>query len=122
MNLPHRFPFRWIERSGEGRARVSVSANSTWLRGAAAVPTPFLAELVAQAAALLLEDPAAEAGGARQRWLAGIERLEMRRPVHAGDLLEVAVVAGRRFGSTMRVEGVISSDGETVAEVVLLLV
>lgn len=102
--------------------RASVSANSTWLRGARAVPAAFLAELVAQAAALLLADPAAESGAPEQRWLAGIDRLEMRRPVYAGDLLEIAVVAGRRFGSTMRVEGVVSTDGETVAEVVLLLV
>ena len=33
-----------------------------------------------------------------------------------------AFVAGRRFGNAMRVEGVISSAGEAVADVVLLLV
>ena len=122
MSLPHRFPFRWIERVGEGRARALLSANSTWLRGAAPLPASFLAELVAQAAALLLEDPADDPGAPRERWLAGIERLEMRRTVHAGDLLEISVVAGRRFGSTMRVEGLVAIDGETVAEVALLLV
>ncbi len=46
----------------------------------------------------------------------------MHRTVHAGDLLEISVVAGRRFGNAMRVEGVISSAGEAVADVVLLLV
>lgn len=96
-----------------------VTANSTWLRGNAALPAAFLAELVAQAAAVLLVDPAA---GPQQRWLAGIDRLEMHRLVRAGDLLEIEVVAGRRFGTAMRVEGVVSASGELVAEVVLLLV
>lgn len=99
-----------------------ASANSTWLRGEAAVPAAFFAELVAQAAALLLADPAAPPAARDQRWLAGIDRLEMRRAVQAGELLDIAVTAGRRFGSTLRVEGVVSSNGETVAEVVLLLV
>ena len=43
-------------------------------------------------------------------------------PAHAGDLLEIAVVAGRRFGNALRVEGVVSVGGEPVADVVLLLV
>jgi len=122
LNLPHRFPFRWIDRAGEGTARALITADSTWLRGEAAVPASFLAELVAQAAAVLLEDPSAGPQAGAQRWLAGIDRLEMRRTVHAGDLLEIAVVAGRRFGNAMRVEGVVSTGGERVAEVVLLLV
>ena len=46
----------------------------------------------------------------------------MHRAVHAGDLLEIAVVAGRRFGNALRVEGVVSASGEPVADVVLLLV
>lgn len=122
MNLPHRFPFRWIDGAGAGTARVLVTANSTWLRGEAGVPAPFLAELVAQAAAVLLADPAAGPQAGAQRWLAGIDRLEMRRTVHAGDLLEITVVAGRRFGPAMQVAGKISTGGELVAEVVLLLV
>ncbi|MEO8196583.1 MAG: hypothetical protein ABI689_07665 [Thermoanaerobaculia bacterium] len=126
MNLPHRFPFRWIEGAVDGTARATVSANSTWLRGDAAVPAAFLAELVAQAAAVLLAQPPADLTAAsparEQRWLAGIDRLQMHRTVHAGDLLEIAVAAGRRFGNTMRVEGIISTDGAVVAEVVLLLV
>ena len=130
MNLPHRFPFRWIDSAEAGSVRAMVTANSTWLRGDAALPAAFLAELVAQAAAVLLADPAADpppepAAGppaAQQRWLAGIDRLEMHRTVQAGDLLEISVVAGRRFGNAMRVEGVISSAGEAVADVVLLLV
>jgi len=122
LDLPHGFPFRWIECAGNGRALALVSANSTWIRGGAPLPAPFLAEIVAQAAALLLEEPATAAGEPKERWLAGIERLELRRPVFAGDLLEVSVAAGRRFGSTIRVEGRIAIDGDTVAEAALLLV
>ena len=126
MNLPHGFPFRWIDRAADGSARVLVTANSTWLRGDTPVPTAFLAELVAQAAAVLLAVPGesveAQGGAAGQRWLAGIDRLELRRPARAGDLLEIAVVGGRRFGNAMRVEGIVSAEGAVVAEVVLLLV
>lgn len=119
MELPHRFPFRWIERTKQGEARAVVSANSTWLRGTAGLPTAFLAELVAQAAAVLLEDPDA---GSRQRWLAGIDRLEMHRTVHAGDVLEISVAAGKRFGNAVQVEGVVSSSGERICEARLLLI
>lgn len=122
MNLPHRFPFRWVEGIRDGKALAVFSANSTWLRGSAPIPAAFLAELVAQAAAVLLEDPTASPTTPQQRWLAGIDRLVMHRTVAAGDLLEVAVVAGRRFGNAMRVEGAISTGGEPVADVVLLLV
>lgn len=99
-----------------------VTADSTWLRGDATVPAAFLAELVAQAAAVLLADPTHGPPAGEQRWLAGIDRLEMLRTVQAGDLLEISVDAGRRFGNAMRVEGVVSTDGARVAEIVLLLV
>ncbi len=122
MNLPHRFPFRWIERAEDGTARAMVTANSAWLRGDATVPLAFLAELVAQAAAVLLADPTHGPAAGEQRWLAGIDRLELHRTVQAGDLLEISVAAGRRFGNAMQVEGVISTGGARVAEVVLLLV
>ena len=121
MKLPHGFPFRWIECESGGVARAMVSANSTWQRGDAPLPAAFLAELVAQAAAVLLEDPS-ESGPPRQRWLAGIEKLEMHRTLHAGDLLEIAVAPGRRFGNAIRVEGTVSAAGQAVAAVVLLLV
>ena len=119
MNLPHRFPFRWIERTAEGVGRVVVTANSTWLRGDTPVPAPFFAELVAQTAAVLLQGPDSEA---QQRWLAGIDRLEMYRTVHAGEVLEISVSAGRRFGNALQVNGVISSGGKRIGEAVLLLV
>lgn len=122
MNLPHRFPFRWIECAENDRALALVSTDSSWIRGGAPLPVAFVAEIVAQAAALVLEDPAAEAREPKERWLAGIERLELHRPVVAGDLLEVTVTAGRRFGPATRVEGRIAIAGEIVAETVLLLV
>ena len=119
MDLPHRFPFRWIERTGEGSARFLVSADSTWMRGDAVLPTPFLAEMVAQAAAVVLQTPES---GARERWLGGIDRLEMSRTVRAGDVLEILVVAGRRFGGAVQVAGTISCEGEPIGEALLLLV
>lgn len=119
MSLPHQFPFRWIDATRAGVALVEITANATWLRGGTLLATPFVAEIVAQAAAMLLEPPEA---AARERWMAGIERLELSRPISAGDLLEVSVSPGRRFGNTLRVEGTISRAGEPVATAILLLV
>ncbi|MEO8276947.1 MAG: hypothetical protein ABI639_12065 [Thermoanaerobaculia bacterium] len=119
MLLPHRFPFRWVELADNGIARVLVTANSSWLRGEAALPVSFIAELVAQSAALLFDSPEAEN---RQRWLAGIDRVELSQTVHAGDLLQIALAPGRRFGNAIQVIGIISRNGETIGEAQVLLV
>jgi hypothetical protein len=113
MELPHRFPFLWLDRSGPGIARLELSANSFWMRGAASLPAPFCAEIVAQAAARLLEDPGAR-GEPGQRWLAGIESLELARPLRAGEHLEVRVRPEARFGGIVKVTGEIwaAADGE----------
>lgn len=120
MDLPHRFPFRWIDRAGPGLARLELTTNSTWLRDGTALPAPFCAEVVAQAAALLLEDPS-DREPRRERWLAGIESLTLSRPLLGGESLEVRVRAGARYGGIVKVAGEIFAGTERVCDVTLLL-
>ena len=112
MELPHRYPFRWLDRVGTDAVRVELTADSFWLRGEAALPPAFCAEIVAQAAAALLEKGEI---AARQRWLAGIDRLELLRPLRAGERLEVRVRPEGSFGGIVKVVGEIFSDGPGAA-------
>jgi 3-hydroxymyristoyl/3-hydroxydecanoyl-(acyl carrier protein) dehydratase len=118
MELPHRFPFLLVDRAGEGVVRLELTAGSFWARGAVALPAAFCAEAVAQAAAVLLVEPG---GARRQRWLAGIDRVELLRPLRAGESLEVRVRPEARFGGIVKVAGEIFSRSEKVAEAMLLL-
>ena len=118
MELPHRFPFRLMDRVGPGVARVELSAGSYWSRGDASLPTAFCAEMVAQAAALLLDEPGAEP---RERWLAGIDRVELSRPLRAGESLQIRVRREASYGAIVKVAGEIYCDSEKVAEATLLL-
>lgn len=120
MNLPHRFPFRWADRVEPGVARLALSTNSTWLRDGGELTAPFCAEVVAQAAALLLEDSAPSAPP-RQRWLAGIDHLKLERPLQGGESLEVRVAPVGGYGQIVKVSGEIFVRSERVCEVTLLL-
>jgi hypothetical protein len=118
MELPHRFPFRWIDRSEAGSARLTLSSGSVWTRNGAPLPTAFCAEIVAQAAARLLDGAAV---GLQPRWLAGIERLEMHGELRGGDELEVKVRPEAKYGPIVRITGEIYRRSERVCEAVLLL-
>ena len=124
MELPHRFPFRWLDRIGADAVRIELTGGSFWLRGEGALPAPFCAEIVAQAAAALLGGPG---GSPRRRWLAGIDRLEVSRPLRAGERLEVRVRPEKGFGGIVKVTGEIyaapagSAEPERVAAATLLL-
>jgi 3-hydroxymyristoyl/3-hydroxydecanoyl-(acyl carrier protein) dehydratase len=121
VKLPHRFPFRLIDRTGPDGARLALSADAYWLRGSGHFPPAFCVEVVAQAAASLLAG-VEDGPGQRQRWLAGIDRVEVLRPVRAGESLEVRVQPVGRFAGIARISGQIFSGTEKVAEATLLLV
>ena len=86
MNLPHRFPFRWIDRPRGGRARLAWTAAAYWHRENPLAPVGWVAEAMAQAAALLLGDPEAPS---RRLALAGLEGVECLRAPVAGEVLEI---------------------------------
>src|SRR3954464_9127438 len=108
--LPHRYPFLFVDRITELEIdkRIvgikNVTLNERFLarqQGAAPAPPPtVLTEALAQVRAILmLAKP-----DTRQRlpFFAGIERVRYRRPVHAGDVVEIEAVV-RRLRSRMGV-------------------
>jgi hypothetical protein len=107
-----------MDRVGPDRVRFELSGGSYWLRGDRCLPAAFCAEIVAQAAASLLA-PGSKAP--RERWLAGIDRLEVARPLRAGERLEVRVRPEAQFAGISRISGEIFADDGKVAEATLLL-
>ena len=119
MDLPHTFPFRWVEREEADVALVELTTNSFWLRDGGRLPLPFCAEILAQAAARLLAGRDPERG--RERWLAGIEDLTLERPLLAGDRFEVRVTLRARLGGLLKVDGELRDASGQVARGSLIL-
>jgi 3-hydroxymyristoyl/3-hydroxydecanoyl-(acyl carrier protein) dehydratase len=113
-DLPHAYPFRFVERTvekrgpAEGRVRALVTVDGRRTEGGEGLPPLTLVEVVAQAA-LLLEggDP----GIGRSGFLAGVSGFEFERSPESGDLLDVDVRIAGVLGPIVRFEGTIT-DGE----------
>lgn len=119
MNLPHRFPFRLVDRRTDGSVIVRVSAAEALTRGRAAASIAWLVEAVAQGAALALA-PDADRPPERLA-LAAIESAEVARPPAPGETLEITVALERRWGSLVRVRGWLAVDGAPAGSVLLVL-
>ena len=112
-DLPHAYPFRFVERTiekrgpAEGRVRALVTVNGRRTE-AGELPPLTLVEVVAQAA-LLLEggDP----GIGRSGFLAGVSDFTFERTPRSGDLLDVDVKVVGVLGPVVRFEGTVT-DGE----------
>lgn len=118
--FPHAYPFRFVETVArkknadfsEGSVVFRVSANGRAAMGEGWRSPFLLAEAIAQAA-LLLEGGDAEIG--RRGFLAGIEGFEAGRLPRAGETLRVDIRLSARFGSIVRFDGEVTSDGERIA-------
>lgn len=119
MNLPHRHPFRFVDRTADGRALLRVSANGVWSRGSSATPAGWLVEAVAQSAAILLA-PGTE-GGETRLALAAIESAEMTRTPEPGETVEIEVSLETRWGALVRVRGQLTIDGAPVGSAIVVL-
>ena len=123
--LPHRYPFLLVDRiiSFEPDKRIvgikNVSRNERYLieqRGQEPVlPPTILTEAVAQVGAILIL--AKPENRERLIFFMGIDRVRYRRPVHAGDVVEIEALV-RRIRSRMgvlhgiaRVNGKVSIEG-----------
>ena len=122
--LPHRYPFLLVDRITEFELdkRIvgikNVSLNERYLSfgagGTAALPPTILTEAVAQVGAILiLAKPET-----RQRlpFLAGIQRVRYRRPVHPGDTVEIEAVVLRLRSRMGLLKGVARVDGKRIVE------
>lgn len=119
MRLPHGFPFRLVDRRAGERARVLLSANDFWSRGSEARGLALWVEAMAQAAALLLQQPGEEPGG--ELSLAGIEGARLERLPRPGDEVTIEVCLEARFGKVTRVAARIADGRGDVARATLLL-
>ncbi len=115
--LPHRYPFRIIDRT-DGQVAVLASTNAS--RWNSASPS-WLAEAMAQAAALLLT-PQALAERPLEFRLAGLESLAWHLPPEAGMVLEFVVRETRWVGPVLRVVMEVEAEGKVRGSGGLLLV
>jgi 3-hydroxymyristoyl/3-hydroxydecanoyl-(acyl carrier protein) dehydratase len=118
--LPHAYPFRFVETVVEprnedfsrGSVRVAVSANGRAASGEGWQSPLLLAEAIAQSA-LLLEGADPEIG--RTGYLAGIDGFEVSRAPRAGETLEVRVRLAARFGAVVKFHGEVFCGAESLA-------
>ena len=120
MRLPHAFPSRLVERPRDGEAVVGLSANDFWSRGPEPRGAGLWLEAMAQAAALLLENPDGEGEG--EKALAGVEGFRLLREPEIGGVYRFSVRLEARFGAVIRIAGSAADERGAVAEGVLLLV
>jgi 3-hydroxyacyl-[acyl-carrier-protein] dehydratase len=123
--LPHRYPFLFVDRiiAFEPDRRIvgikAVSLNEPVLtrsgNGRAVLPAAILTEAVAQVGAILvLLKPE---NRTRLVFFMGIDRLRFRRPVYAGETIEIEAVVRQlrermgRFSGTARVDGHLVAEG-----------
>ena len=118
--LPHAYPFRFVDVVAEprdeafthGRVTARVSASGRAAMGEEWGSPILFAEAIAQAALLLRGgDPAR----ARSGFLAGLEGFSAERAPRAGETLEIDVRLAARFGATLRFDGDVRSGAETLA-------
>src|SRR3954447_830012 len=122
--LPHRYPFLLVDRITEFEIdkRIvgikNVSFNERYLSreasGPPVLPPTILTEAVAQVGAIMIL--AKPENRQRLIFFAGIERVRFRRPVHAGDVLEIEATVLRLRRRMGRLQGVARVNGQPVIE------
>ena len=125
--LPHRYPFLLVDRITEFEVdkRIvgikNVSLNERYLShepgGRQVLPPTILTEAVAQVGAILIL--AKPENRERLPFLAGIQRVRYRRPVHPGDVVEIEAVVVRLRSRMGLMKGVARVNGEVCVEGVM---
>ena len=122
--LLHRYPFLFVDRITELEVdkRIvgikNVSLNERYLshstNGSSVLPPTILTEAVAQVGAILIL--AKPENRQRLPFFAGIERVRYRRPVLAGDVLEIEATVLRLRSRMGLMKGIGRVDGKVVIE------
>jgi 3-hydroxymyristoyl/3-hydroxydecanoyl-(acyl carrier protein) dehydratase len=123
LNLPHRYPFRFVDRVADGRAVVRLSAGSTWSRGSGGSPVFWLVEAVAQSAAALMAPPVGDAPDSTEAplVLVAVEQARFSTDPADGESLEIRIQLRGRWGRLIRVHGDLRGDRGASGEVELVL-
>lgn len=111
--LPHAYPFRLLERASgpDGRPVLAWTVAGSLARGAGEVPATLAVEMMAQAALAALPGGAAGAASASEPggvppprgMLAGLDGIEVHRPLVAGDRLTAEAALVGRLGRLLKV-------------------
>ena len=122
--LPHRYPFLLVDRiiELEPDKRIvgikNVSRNERYLfvepGGRAALPPTVLTECIAQVGAILILWKPENRD--KLPFFAGIERVRYRRPVYAGDVVEIEARVKRLRSRMGQLAGFARVNGEVVVE------
>ena len=122
--LPHRYPFLLVDRITElepdkrivGVKNVSLNERYLSHHGGErpALPPTILTECIAQVGAILILWKPEN----RQKlpFFAGIERVRYRRPVYAGEVVEIEARVKRLRSRMGQLEGFARVDGQIVVE------
>ena len=121
--LPHRYPFLLVDRITEFEVdkRIvgikNVSRNERYLshpvNGSPVLPPTILIEAVAQVGAIMIL--AKPENRQRLIYFMGIERVRFRRPVHAGDVVEIEVMVVRLRSRMGLLKGAARVAGKVIA-------
>jgi 3-hydroxyacyl-[acyl-carrier-protein] dehydratase len=122
--LPHRYPFLLVDRITEFEIdkRIvgikNVAMDERYLSyegtGRPVLPPTILTEAVAQVGAILIL--AKPENRERLPFLAGIQRVRYRRPVHPGDVVEIEAVVLRLRSRMGLMKGIARVNGERCVE------
>ncbi len=122
--LPHRYPFLLVDRIVEldFDKRIvgikNVTDNERFMsrdaRGRSTLPPTILTEAVAQVGAILIL--AKPENHQRLPFFAGIKRVRYRKPVYAGDVVEIEAVVLRLRSTMGLLKGIARVNGERVVE------
>ena len=122
--LLHRYPFLFVDRITEFEVdkRIvgikNVSLNERYLshstNGTPVLPPTILTEAVAQVGAIMIL--AKPENRQRLIFFAGIERVRYRRPVYAGDVVEIEATVVRLRSRMGLLKGIGRVDGNVVVE------
>ena len=122
--LPHRYPFLLVDRITEFEAdkRIvgikNVTQNERYMArdssGQSVLPPTILTEAVAQVGAILIL--AKPENQQRLPFFAGIKRVRFRKPVHAGDVVEIEALVLRLRSTMGLLKGIARVNGERVVD------
>lgn len=129
--LPHRYPFRFVDRvlEFEDGVRIvglkNVSLNEPHFQGhfpdLPVMPGVLICEALGQTAALLAYRSTKKVTSGRALVLSGLNRVRFRRPVLPGDQLRLEVELIKLHRPLWKFKGTALVDGQLAAEGELLL-